>query len=83
MQWLINGAYKYNSQMCLKSDKHGKMALKLKARHGYYTTSIHGKHHSTMGPQNRAKAAQIMNKISLEHGQNMLESRAKTTCNVS
>ena len=58
-------------------------ASKLKARQGYYTTSMHGKHHSTMGPQNRAKAAQIMNKISLEHGQNLLESRAKTTCNVS
>ena len=58
-------------------------ASKLEARQGYYTTSMHGKHHLTMGPQNRAKAAQIMNKISLEHGQNMLESRAKTTCNVS
>ena len=58
-------------------------ASKLEARHGYYTTSIHGKHHSTTGPQNKAKVAQIMNKISLEHGQNMLESMAKTTCNGS
>ena len=58
-------------------------ALKLEARQGYYTTRMHDKHHSTMGPQNRAKAAQIMNKISLEHGQNMLESMAKTTCNGS
>ena len=58
-------------------------ASKLEARQGYYTTSMHGKHHLTMRPQTRAKAAQIMNKISLEHGQNMLESMAKTTCNGS
>ena len=56
-------------------------ASKLEARQGYYTISMHGKHHSTMGPQNRAKEAQIMNKISLEHGQKVLESMAKTTCN--
>ena len=47
-------------------------ASKLEARQGYYTTSMHSKHHSTMGPQNRAKAAQNMHKISLEHGQNTL-----------
>ena len=40
--------------------------LKLEASQGYYTTSMHDKHHSTKGPQNRAKEAQNMNKISLE-----------------
>ena len=48
-------------------------ASKLEARQGYYTISMHGKHHSTKEPQNRAKAAQNMNKISLDQGQNMLE----------
>ena len=56
---------------------------KLKTSQCYYTTSMHGKHFLTMWPQNRAEAAQIMNKISLEQGQNVLEWRAKTTCNVS
>ena len=48
-------------------------APKLKARQGYYTTSMHGKHHSTKGPENRAKEVRNMNKISLKYGQNMLE----------
>ena len=46
---------------------------KLKASQGYYTTSMHGKHHSTKKPQNRAKEAQNMNKNMLEQSQNMLE----------
>ena len=58
-------------------------ASKPEARQGYYTTSMHDKHHSIMGPQNRAKEAQKKNQISLKYGQNMLESMAKTTCNVS
>ena len=70
-----------------KTWKHLKLSMqgapKLKARQGYYTTGMHGKHHSTKRPQKRAKAAQNMNKISLKYGQNMLESMAKTTCNVS
>ena len=70
-----------------KTWKHLKLSMqgapKLKTRQGYYATSMHGKHHSTKRPQNRAKTAQNMNKISLKYGQNMLESRAKTTCNVS
>ena len=59
-----------------KTCKHLKLSMqgdsKLNAKQGYYTTTIHGKHHSTKEPQNRAKAAQNMNKINLEHGQNML-----------
>ena len=70
-----------------KIRKHLKLSMqepsKLEARQGYYTISMHGKHHSTKRPKNRAEATQNMNKINLEHGQNVLESMARTTCNGS